>query len=146
MTHFVQSGIDCTPELKPLTLGPSLLYFGLPALLFVAGFWAVMLWLIGLGMLPYYAYLLGVGSPLAVLLAAALLWLTLEGRAVNWETIKARLRLHPKLRYRLLTHRGVNLRNIKLSLRPLRPLRFIPPSFREVRDSPFSILLPRRRL
>lgn len=95
MTHFVQSGIDCTPELKPLTLGPSLLYFGLPALLFVAGFWAVMLWLIGLGMLPYYAYLLGVGSPLAVLLAAALLWLTLEGRAVNWETIKARLRLHP---------------------------------------------------
>ena len=81
--------------LNPLTFWPSLLYFGLPALLFVFGFWVVMPWLIGLGMLPYYAYLLGVGSPLVVLLAASLLWLKLEGRAVNWETVKARLRLHP---------------------------------------------------
>jgi len=80
--------------LKPLLFWPSLLYFGLPALLFVFGFWAVMPWLIGLGMLPYYAYLLGVGSPLAVLLAASLLWLKLEGRAVSWETVRARLRLH----------------------------------------------------
>ena len=81
--------------LNPLTFWPSLFYFGLPALLFVFGFWVVMPWLIGLGMLPYYAYLLGVGSPLVVLLAAALLWLKLEGRAVNWETVKARLRLRP---------------------------------------------------
>lgn len=95
LAHFVQSGIDCTPELKPLTLGLSLLYFGLPALLSVFGFWVVMPWLIGLDMLPYYTYLLGVGSPLAVLLAASLLWLKLEGRAVSWETIRVRLRLHP---------------------------------------------------
>lgn len=81
--------------LKPLTFWPSLLYFGLPALLFVAGFWGLMPWLIGLGMLPYYAYVLGVGSPLAVLLAASLLWLKLEGRAVNLESAKARFRLRP---------------------------------------------------
>ena len=77
----------------PLRLLPSLLYFGLPALLFIAGFWVGMPWLIDLGMLPYYAYLWSLTVPLALLLLAALLWLKVEGRPINAATIKTRFRL-----------------------------------------------------
>jgi membrane protease YdiL (CAAX protease family) len=71
-----------------------LLYFGLPALLFVIGFWVAMPWFIGLGMLSYYAYLLALGIPLALLLVASILWLWLEGRDITWTTVKSRFRLH----------------------------------------------------
>jgi membrane protease YdiL (CAAX protease family) len=80
-------------NLKPLRFLPSLLYFGLPALLFIAGFWGLMPWLIQQGMLPYYAYLWGVGLPLALLLLTALLWLKIEGHAITWPHIKERFRL-----------------------------------------------------
>jgi membrane protease YdiL (CAAX protease family) len=80
-------------NLKPLRFLPSLLYFGLPALLFVAGFWVLMPWLIQRGMLPYYAYMLGLGIPLALLLLLSLLWLRVEGREITWATVKSRFRL-----------------------------------------------------
>jgi membrane protease YdiL (CAAX protease family) len=82
-------------KLKLLPFLPSLLYFGLPALLFVAGFWVLMPWFIRQGILPYYAYLLGLGIPLALLLLLSLVWLHLEGRDVSWATLKARFRLRP---------------------------------------------------
>lgn len=81
--------------LKPLTFWPSLLYFGLPALLFVAGFWLLMPWLISLGMLSYYAYLIGIGIPLAVLLALSFVWMRLEGFHISMATLRDRLRLKP---------------------------------------------------
>lgn len=86
---------NTTPEesLKPLRFLPSLLYFGLPALLFVAGFWLLMPWLIEQGMLSYYAYLLGLTIPLALLLLIALLWLKVEGLTITGATIKRRFRL-----------------------------------------------------
>ncbi len=84
-----------TPHnLKPLRFLPSVLYFGLPALLFVAGFWGLMPWLIQRGMLSYYAYLLGLGIPLALLLLVALLWLKVEGRTITWQSMRERFRLH----------------------------------------------------
>lgn len=54
-----------------------------------------MPWFIRLGMLPYYAYLLGLGLPLVLLLLLSVLWLRLEGREITWDTLKARFRLHP---------------------------------------------------
>jgi hypothetical protein len=71
-------------NLKPLRFLPSVLYFGLPALFFVAGFWSLMPWLIQRDMLPYYAYLLGLSIPLALLLLVAWLWLKVEGCAITW--------------------------------------------------------------
>ena len=74
---------------------PSALYFGLPALLFVAGFWILMPWLAQLGLLPYYAYLCGLGIPLAILLLLSVIWLRVEGRKISWAAVKTRFRLHP---------------------------------------------------
>ena len=82
-------------ELKPLKILPSLLYFGLPAALFVAGFWGLMPWLIEQGMLPYFAYMLGLGIPLTIMFLASLLWLRLEGRDLSWISLKERFRLRP---------------------------------------------------
>jgi membrane protease YdiL (CAAX protease family) len=96
-------------NLKPLPLLPSLLYFGLPALLFVDGFWGGMPWLIRRGMLPYYAYVWGLGVPLALLLLLSLLWLRLEGREITWAALQSRLRLHPMERQAWLWSAGAVL-------------------------------------
>lgn len=81
------------PTLEPLRFFPALLYFCLPALVFVAGLWGLMPWLIERGMLPYYAYALGLGIPLAFLLLLSLLWLRIEGREITWATVRSRFRL-----------------------------------------------------
>lgn len=81
------------PELKPMGIPASLLFFGLPALLFVAGFHVLMPWLIARGVMSYYAYLTGLGLPLFILVLLSLLWLRLEGRAVDWHTMRDRFRL-----------------------------------------------------
>ena len=82
-----------TREIKPLSFWPSLVYFGIPALLFVAGFWLFMPWLVSQGMLPYYAYLFGLGVPLVVLLVISFVWLRLEGWPISRSSIRDRLRL-----------------------------------------------------
>jgi membrane protease YdiL (CAAX protease family) len=79
--------------MKPMKIGTSLLYFGIPALLFVFGFWVLMPWFINMGFLAYYAYMLGLGIPLVVLFLTSLIWLKVEGRDINWENIKGRFRL-----------------------------------------------------
>jgi len=71
----------------------SLLFFGLPALLFVAGFHVLMPWLIARGVLSYYAYLTGLGLPLLMLVLLSVVWLRLEGRATDWHTMRERFRL-----------------------------------------------------
>ncbi len=86
------------PPLKPMAFGLSLLYFGLPALVFVIGFHVVMPWLIDQGVLPYYAYLIALGVPLAFMLLASLLWLRLEGRSLDWATLRERFRLRSMTR------------------------------------------------
>lgn len=79
--------------MKPMKLGESLLYFGIPAIGFVFGFWVLMPWFIGLGILPYYAYMLGLGIPLVVMFAASLYWLKLEDYPINWDSIQTRYRV-----------------------------------------------------
>jgi len=54
-----------------------------------------MPWPIDQGMLPYFAYMLGLGIPLVIMVLSALLWLRLEGRNLSWSSLKERFRLNP---------------------------------------------------
>ena len=98
-----------TPDLKPMGFGLSLVYFGIPALGFVLGFWMLMPALIQAGWLPYYAYLAGIGLPLVLMFAAAVFHLKLEGIAVSWANLKSRCRLKPLDRTQWFWIAGVSL-------------------------------------
>jgi len=71
-------------HLKPMGFGLSLLYFGIPALIFVLGFWVLMPALIRAGWLSYYAYIAGIGLPLVLMFIAAILYLQVEGISLSW--------------------------------------------------------------
>jgi membrane protease YdiL (CAAX protease family) len=82
-------------KLKPMGFGVSLLYFGIPALIFVLGFWVLMPALIGVGWLPYYAYIAAIGLPLVLMFIAAILHLQVEGMPLSWSHLKSRYRIEP---------------------------------------------------
>jgi membrane protease YdiL (CAAX protease family) len=104
-----QSPTEEVAALQPLSFLSSLLYFGLPALLFVAGFYWLMPALIDAGMLAYYAYAWGLGIPLALLLILSLVWLRLEGHPLTWAALKGRFRLKPMTGQKWLWSLGVVL-------------------------------------
>jgi len=79
---------------KPLSFRLSLVYFGIPALCFVAVFWGLMPWLISLEIPAYYAYLFALDIPLIILLLAAVAWLKVEGRPLTWSDLRQRFRLN----------------------------------------------------
>jgi membrane protease YdiL (CAAX protease family) len=85
---------DPLSSITPLPFVPSLFYFGIPALIFVAGFYWLMPYLIVVGVSPGFAYLTGLTAPLTVLLAAAFIWLRCEGHPLTWNVMKRRFRLH----------------------------------------------------
>lgn len=89
------SQLTHSTSLKPMGFGLSLLYFGIPALSFVLGFWGLMPALINMGWLPYYAYLMSIGLPLVLMFVAALVYLPVEGILLTWTNLKARYRLAP---------------------------------------------------
>lgn len=82
-------------QLKSMGFGLSLLYFGIPALLFMFGFWVLMPALIKAGWLPYYAYLAGIGLPLVLMFSAAIIHLQFEGITISWVNLKLRYRIKP---------------------------------------------------
>lgn len=94
---------------KPMGIGRSLVYFGIPALVFVMGFWVLMPALIQTGWLPYYAYLASIGLPLILMFAAALFHLTLEDHSISWSNLKSRYRLKPLDRTQWFWIAGVSL-------------------------------------
>ena len=49
--------------------------------------------LIKVGWLPYYAYLAGIGLPLVLMFAAAILYLHVEGLPIRWTILKSRYRI-----------------------------------------------------
>ncbi|HVP21412.1 MAG TPA: hypothetical protein VMS73_06075 [Anaerolineaceae bacterium] len=79
--------------LKPLSFWPSLLYFGIPALLFFGGFYGLMPWLITLGWLPFYAYMLALSIPFFFMHTASLVCLRQEGYPLTWNSIRTCFRL-----------------------------------------------------
>ena len=76
--------------MKSLGFQLFLIYFGIPALALAAGFYLLMPALIQRGMLPYYAYSLGLGLPLLAMLVAAIVAYRLEGRPRTWSARLAR--------------------------------------------------------
>ena len=94
-------------QLKPMGFGLSLLYFGIPALTFVLGFWMLMPALIQAGWLPFYAYLVGIGLPLVLMFVAALIYLGLEGIPLTFANLKTRYRLKPLDRAQWLWIMGI---------------------------------------
>ena len=88
-----------TQRLQAMSLGLSLIYFGVPAILMIVGFYAVMPSLIRRGVLSYYAYAAGLGLPLLVMLIAALVVYRVEGNPMRWQSLMERFR------YRSMTTR-----------------------------------------
>lgn len=81
-------------SIKPMSLGASLLYFGIPALFLFLGFHVVMPALINSGIAPFYAFFIGLGIPLALLIIASVIAFKKEGNVMEWKVFKNRFRLH----------------------------------------------------
>lgn len=82
-----------TRELKPLPLYDAILYFGIPALVFVFSVYYFIPYFMGQGYTEFISYGLSLLIPLFLMLAASLLGLRMEGYSINWESIKQRFRL-----------------------------------------------------
>jgi membrane protease YdiL (CAAX protease family) len=82
-----------TRALKPLPLSSALLYFGIPALVFVLSVYYLIPYFMGQGHTEFLSYSLALLIPLVFMLAASLIALRIEGYPVNWESIKQRFRL-----------------------------------------------------
>jgi len=81
--------------LKPLGIWLSMAYFFIPALIFAGAYYLIMPWLLNKGVLPYYAYAIGLGVPLVGLLIAALMAYTLEGNPMRWSALMSRFGYRP---------------------------------------------------
>jgi membrane protease YdiL (CAAX protease family) len=80
--------------IQPMSSGISLLFFGVPALVFFVGFHVVMPALINGGFATFYAYFVGLGIPLALMVVASLVAYRKEGNLLEWNAFKKRFRLH----------------------------------------------------
>jgi membrane protease YdiL (CAAX protease family) len=79
--------------LKPLPLPLALLYFGIPALVFVFCVYVLIPFFINQGMTEFMSYSLALLIPLVLMLITSLVALRIEGYPVNWTSIKERFRL-----------------------------------------------------
>ena len=86
--------MDATePRLKPMGLGLSILYFGIPSLLFSASILGLLPWMIRHGHSQVFTFFVTFGLPLGAMLVAAFVWHRLEGRPFTWPSIRDRMRL-----------------------------------------------------
>lgn len=83
------------PVPAPLGMPAALLYFAVPAALAALGFYGLLPLLQGLGWAEFPAYLVSMGLPLAMMLAAALWFYAREGNPWTWSAFKTRMRLGP---------------------------------------------------
>ncbi len=95
----VSTGPARAPEavvspLRPMPLWQSVLFFGIPALLFAFSLWVVKPFLTGLGVDPYVSFTLPVGALSALVLVASLVAHRLEGNPLTWQAVRERFRLH----------------------------------------------------
>jgi membrane protease YdiL (CAAX protease family) len=82
-----------SPGIKPLPLGPAVLFFAIPSLaVTMAYYWGIPA-LAELGLPEYQAFLVATGAPLFGLLVAALVAHSLEGRLLTWAAFSNRFRL-----------------------------------------------------
>lgn len=81
-------------KLKPMSFGLSVLFFGIPTVLFVFSFYGIMPLLIGLGYTPFYSYFFSMGGSLLLMLIASLIAYKLEGNTWTWKCFRDRYRLY----------------------------------------------------
>lgn len=95
MTNITYDQAGTSDEkFQPMGWGLSLLYFGIPAILFFLGFHILMPAINkAADIAPFYGYLIGVGLPLLGLFLAALVALRLEGHPLIWAATSKRFRL-----------------------------------------------------
>lgn len=79
--------------LKPLPLPLALVYFGIPALVFIFCVYVLIPLFIDRGMTEFMSYSLSLLIPLIVMFIASLIALRMEGYPINWASIKERFRL-----------------------------------------------------
>lgn len=80
--------------LKPMKWAVSLIYFGIPAIFMIIGFHIIMPALIKKGLTPFYAYFIGLGTPLALMFVASLIAFVKEGNTLTWKNLSIRFRLY----------------------------------------------------
>lgn len=79
--------------LKPMPFPLALLYFAVPALVFVLSVYYLIPSFMEQGITEFMSYSLSLFIPLIVMLIASLIALRLEGYPVNWNSIQERFRL-----------------------------------------------------
>lgn len=79
--------------LKPMPLPLALLYFGIPALVFVLSVYYLIPFFMEQGITEFMSYSLSLLIPLILMLIASLIALRMEGYPVNWNSIQERFRL-----------------------------------------------------
>lgn len=82
-------------SIKPLSIWPALLYFGIPAAVVLIIVYVVMPFLAARGVPIFFNYLLVYATvPMLALLAASVLAYRLEGNVISWPEFKTRFRLN----------------------------------------------------
>jgi len=79
--------------LKPLPFPLALLYFGIPALVFVLSVYYLIPFFKDLGITEFMSYSLSLLIPLIIMFIASLIALRMEGFPINWRSITERFRL-----------------------------------------------------
>jgi len=79
--------------LKPMPLPLALLYFGIPALIFILSVYFLIPFFIDQGLTEFMSYSLSLLIPLVLMFVASLVALRMEGDPVDWESIRERFRL-----------------------------------------------------
>jgi len=80
-------------SLKPMPLLVALLYFGIPAFVFVISVYYLIPFFMDRGMTEFMSYSLSLLIPLIFMFLASLVALRMEGYPINWTSIKERFRL-----------------------------------------------------
>lgn len=80
-------------QLKPMPLSLALLYFGIPAFVFVLSVYYLIPFFMGQGVTEFMSYSLSLLIPLIMMFIASLTALRMEGYPVTWTAIKDRFRL-----------------------------------------------------
>jgi membrane protease YdiL (CAAX protease family) len=80
-------------NLKPMGLGLSLLFFGIPTIWFVICFYIFMPYLDKIGILPFYSYSLSMGFGVFALLIVSLVFYKSEKNPWKWQSFCERFRI-----------------------------------------------------
>ncbi len=80
-------------SLKPMPLSLALLYFGIPAIVFVLSVYYLIPFFMDQGITEFMSYSLSLLIPLIMMLIASLIALRMEGTPLTWAAIQDRFRL-----------------------------------------------------